>query len=193
VATGAETTLDQGSESAEMAVRGVSRRYAQAVFELATETNTRDAWLADLTTLAQAGSDPVARAFFEGPNVPQRSKRAAIDQLLPGESRQFARNLAYMLIERQRFEILPEMVEVFRDLLLDAQGIAIADVTTAVELTAAERQMVASQLAGIVGKTIDLRTHVDPAMIGGLVARIGDRLIDASVLSQLRQMRQAMA
>jgi F-type H+-transporting ATPase subunit delta len=176
-----------------MAARGVAKRYAQAVFDLATEAGAQDVWLDDLTTLANVAEDPVAGEFVASPNVSTARKREVIDQLLPGESKQFARNLAYMLIERNRFEIAPTMLEVYRDLVLRAQGIAIADVTTAVELTAPERQQVRDQLAGIVGSQIDLRLHVDPSIIGGLVARIGDQLIDGSVETQLRSMRAALA
>jgi F-type H+-transporting ATPase subunit delta len=176
-----------------MAARGVAKRYAQAVFDLATETGQQQQWLADLTTLANAASEAVVGEYFSGPTVSEEDKRAAIDSILPGASRQQARNLAYMLIERRRFEALPEMLEVYRALLLESQGIAVADVTTAVELTPAERQEIQQRLAAIVGRQIELRTRVDPAIIGGLVARVGDRLIDGSVETQLRSMRAALA
>lgn len=176
-----------------MAIRGVAKRYAQAVFDIASESGTHELWQSSLTTLANAASDPVAGEFFNSPNVPDTSKRAAIDGMLPGETRAFARNLAYMLIDRDRFDILPELLAVYDDLVLDAQGVAIADVTTAVELSADEREQIKAQLQQIVGKTIELRATVDPSMIGGLVARVGDRLIDASVTSQLQQMRAALA
>jgi F-type H+-transporting ATPase subunit delta len=176
-----------------MAARGVAKRYAQAVFDLANETGTRDAWLDDLTTLANIAEDPVAGDFVASPNVSTARKREIIDRLLPGNVQQQVRNLSYMLIDRNRFQIAPDMLEVYRDLLLEAQGIAIADVTTAVELDAAEQQRVREQLAGIVGRTIELRLRVDPTIIGGLVARIGDQLIDGSVQTQLRSMRAALA
>lgn len=176
-----------------MAARGVAKRYAQAVFELASDADTRDQWLDDLTTLANVAEDPVAGDFIASPNVSATRKREVLDQLLPGDGKQHVRNLAYMLIDRNRFEITPAMLEVYRDLLLESQGIAIADVTTAVELTASEQQQVRDQLGKIVGRTIELRLRVDPAIIGGLVARIGDQLIDGSVLTQLRNMRAALA
>ena len=176
-----------------MAARGVAKRYAQAVFDLATETGQQQQWLADLTALANAAADPVAGQFFSGPTVSEAGKRQAIDSLLPGANQQQARNLAHMLIARRRFEALPEILEVYRDLLLEAQGIAIADVTTAVELSPTESRDVQARLAAIVGKQIELRPRVDPSIIGGLVARVGDRLIDGSVETQLRTMRAALA
>jgi F-type H+-transporting ATPase subunit delta len=176
-----------------MAVRGVAKRYAQAVFDIANESGRHEQWLADLTTLASAADDRVAGEFFTGPGAPDQSKRRAIEQFLPRPEQQLARNLAFMLIQRRRFDILPEMVEVFRDMMLEMQGIAIADVTTAVEMTAAERASVERHLSAMAGKQIELRTRVDPTMIGGIVARIGDQLIDGSVLSRLQDMRAALA
>lgn len=175
-----------------MAARGVAKRYAQAVFDIATEEQAHELWLADLTTLAYAAADPAGGEFFTAPNIPQGAKREMVNTLLPGENRQQVRNLGYMLIERRRFEILPGMLEVYRDLLLEAQGIAIAEVTTAVELSPGERKQVQDQLKSIVGKEIELRTSVDPTMIGGLVARIGDKLIDASVTTQLQNLRSSL-
>lgn len=176
-----------------MAIRGVAKRYAQAVFDLATENGTQEQWLADLTTLANAASDRVVGEFLTSPNVPEQAKRAAIDRLLPSEAQKYARNLAYLLVQRRRFSTLPELLDVFGGLILEARGIAIADVTTAVELTAAEREQVRAQLQQIVGKEIELRATTDPDLIGGLIARVGDRLIDASVAAQLQQMRAQLA
>jgi F-type H+-transporting ATPase subunit delta len=176
-----------------VAARGVAKRYAQAVFDLALESGTEEAWLGDLTTLANAAEDSVVGEFFTSPSVPEERKQAAAEQLLPGTERQLARNLAFMLISRRRFEILPDMLEVYRDRLLESRGIAIADVTTAVELTPAEQERVREQLSRLIGKQIELRPRVDPALIGGLVARVGDRLIDGSVVSQLRSLRSALA
>lgn len=176
-----------------MAIRGVAKRYAQAVFDMATESGTQDQWLADLITLVDAVSDRVGGEFLTSPNVSELDKRAVIGQLLPGDERRYARNLAVLLVQRRRFDVVPELLEVYRDLLLQAQGIAIANVTTAVDLTPAEREQIRTQLQQIVGKEIELRATTDPSLIGGLVARIGDRLIDASVTSQLQQMRASLA
>lgn len=176
-----------------MAIRGVAKRYAQAVFDLATESGTQDQWLSDLTTLANAASDAVAGEFLTSPNVPEQGKRAVIDRLLPADAQKYARNLAYLLVQRRRFSALPELLDVYGDLILDARGIAIADVTTAVDLTAAEREQVRAQLQQIVGKEIELRATTDPDLIGGLIARVGDRLIDASVAAQLQQMRAQLS
>jgi F-type H+-transporting ATPase subunit delta len=176
-----------------VAARGVAKRYAQATFDIARESGTEQQWLEDLTTLANAASDPSLGGYFTSPNVGEQAKIDALGQILPGAGQQLARNLASMLIQRRRFDVLPELLEVYRDLLLQAQGIAIADVTTAVELTPAEQQSVQAQLSKAVGQQIEMRLRVDPSLVGGLVARIGDWLIDGSVESQLRNLRASLA
>lgn len=176
-----------------MAARGVAKRYAKAVFDLAQESNTLDQWMADLQTLANAAADPVLGAYLTDPSVEDSRKQAALEQFVSGAQQQLARNLALMLIERRRVDILPELLNVYRDMVLEARGIAIANVTTAVELSTAEQDEVKNRLAQIVGRQIELRAHVDPSLIGGLVARVGDRLIDGSVATQLRNMRASLA
>ena len=176
-----------------MAARGIARRYAQAVFELARESDTVDTWLGQLSRLADIANDDVAGAFFKSPSVDTKEKHAAITQFLPGDANQQARNLALLLIQRHRFEVTPEILEVFQSLLLASQGIAVAEVTTAVELTDAERAEVAAKLSTLIGQQVQLQTRVDPTIIGGLIARVGDRMIDGSVESQLRSLRARVA
>lgn len=176
-----------------MASRGVAKRYAEAVFDLAKEAGNYDAWSADLKVLAEIAEDDEASRFFANPGIPESAKVSAVDSFLTDSSIVGARNLARLLIHRRRFDELPIIYDVFGDLVREAQGTAIADVTTAVELTAEERTRISSGLERLVGRDVELRTHVDEAIVGGLVARIGDQLLDGSVRSQLRQMRTKLS
>lgn len=176
-----------------MASRGIAKRYAQAVFSLAQENNTHDQWLADLEVLAEAIEDPTAGEFFVSPNVSEERKRAAVEQLLPGDDHQLSRNLAFIMIDRQRLDSVPLLLDVYRDLVLESRGIAIARVTTAVEMTPEEAALVRQGLQGLIGRQVELRTSVEPGIIGGLVARVGDRLVDGSVVSQLNRLRLSIA
>lgn len=176
-----------------MASRGVAKRYAQAVFSLASEDNSHDRWLADITCLADMAEDPTTGGFLVSPNVSMTQKRTALRSLLPAPGQEKARNLAYMLVERHRFDSVPLLLEVYRDLVLESRGIAVADVTTAVEMTPEEQARVSEGLKNIVGRDIELRASVDPSIIGGIVARVGDRLVDGSVASQLNRLRMSIA
>lgn len=175
-----------------MAVAGAARRYAQAAFDVAREHNALDEWEADFQRLVDVLRDPAVAEFFASPAVPEEAKQQAVQQLLPAPQQQLVRNLVLLLLERGRFAQLPDVAAVFHDLVLEARGIAIADVTTAVELSAEQARQVREQVSHIVGKQVEMHLRVDPAIIGGIVVRVGDELIDGSVRTQLNQLRRRM-
>ena len=98
-----------------------------------------------------------------------------------------------LLLRNHRLVLAPQIQESFDEMYLAERGIAYADVTTAIPLNAAEEAYIAESLTRFTGKTIKLRTHVDPAIIGGILARVGDQLIDGTVTSQLRQLKNRLA
>jgi F-type H+-transporting ATPase subunit delta len=168
------------------------RRYAQAVFEIADEQGTLDRWERDLKALADAFGDPFVAAFFDNPQIPASEKRATADRLLGPAGQHLTRNLAGLLIERGRFNMMPRLYAAYHDLMLEREGIAVGEVTTAVPLNDDELAMVRRRLGAIVGKDVEVRAVVDPRIIGGIVARVGDQLIDGSVLNQLRRLREQL-
>jgi F-type H+-transporting ATPase subunit delta len=167
---------------------GAAKRYAQAVFSLAHERGTLDRWQADLAILNEVMADPGAVVYLKNPNVPTADKQALLDNVLASAQPE-ARNLAQMLIQRQRINIVPDLVRLYNESVLAERGIAIADVTTAEPLGPNEQEIVRTKLNQLIGKEIELRLHTDPAIIGGIVARVGDQLIDGSVINQLRRLR----
>ncbi|MDQ3044353.1 MAG: ATP synthase F1 subunit delta, partial [Chloroflexota bacterium] len=102
-------------------------------------------------------------------------------------------NLVKLLAQRQRLEMIPDLYRLFQEAVLEERGIAIAEVTTAEPLGLEEQDLVKRQLKQLVGKDIELRMKTDPEIIGGIIARIGDQLIDGSVINQLRQLRARLA
>ena len=171
---------------------GAAKRYAQAVFSLAKERGTLDRWLDDLASLNDLMSDPRAAEYLASPAVPEAQKLRLVDQSLANGQPE-ARNLAHMLIQRQRISIIPDLAQLYGEAVLQERGIVIAEVTTAEPLSPSEQEMVRAQLSKLVGKRVQLRTNVDPSIIGGVVARVGDRLIDGSVINQLRRLRARLA
>jgi F-type H+-transporting ATPase subunit delta len=171
---------------------GAAKRYTQAIFSLAREKGNFDQWLADLARLNALLSDERAAAYLASPNVSRADKQHLLDAIL-ADSGPEARNLARLLLERQRLEIVPEMFELFQQFVLEERGIAIAEVTTAEPLDEQGQALVRERLGGLVGREIELRLKTDPAIIGGIIARIGDQLIDGSVINQLRRLRARLA
>lgn len=169
----------------------VARRYGQAVFEIARDSGNFESWEGDLSILNAIMSDPVTRGFLESPKTPAADKRALLDKAMENAQPE-ARRLTDLLLERRRLASVPEIYEQYQSLLLQEKGIVVADVTTAVPLDAAAETMIQKQLSQLIGKDVELRTNVDPALIGGMVARIGDNLIDGSVSNQLRRLHERL-
>ncbi len=165
-----------------------AKRYTEAVFSIAREKGSFDAWQRDLDALGVLMSDTDAKAAMTSPNVSREQKRAVLAQVLKGGQPE-ALNLATILLDRNRLAIAPDMSELFREQALAELGIVVADVTTAAPIDKAAETAIKAQLSKIVGKQVDIRTHVDESIIGGVVARVGDQLIDGSVSNQLRRLR----
>ncbi|MDQ5824703.1 MAG: ATP synthase F1 subunit delta [Chloroflexota bacterium] len=173
---------------------GAARRYAQAVLDLAKQDNSLDKWLSDLKAInAVFGTDRAVEAL-EDPKLTHEAQQETIERLVPREvTNPLARNFLLLLVRRQRLALLPRIVEVFQEMYNKERGIVVADVTTAVPLDEAHQRRVAEQLSGITGgKTVQLRLHTDPSILGGMVARIGDELLDASVATRLATLAQRL-
>ena len=173
-------------------IRPAARRYADAVFGLASQDNSHDAWAADLDRLAALLDVPLAAKALTSPAVPASRKLAVIDAEVPGLRPQ-THNLIYLLLHRDRLELLPEIAVAFRELLNRARGIATAHVTTAVALDDAARQLLAARLSRYLGQQVELVPTVDPGIMGGVVARVGDLLLDGSVRGRLEGLRRRLA
>lgn len=170
-----------------------ARRYAEAVFQLGEEAGTLDQWQQDLETLSQVASDPGVLAILENQKQPLESRAALVDRAL-GSMSPLARNLTQLLLSRERFGLLPQIAAVFGELLDRRNQVVRARVTTAVPLTEEERRAVITRLLEMTGaRDVRLESAVDPALIGGMVLRVGDKLIDGSTRSRLIQLRRQLA
>lgn len=172
--------------------RGIAgKRHAQAAFQLALERGELERWLSDLKTIAAILSDPELMAVLESPKVHLNEKIGLINQCLPGVD-QLVLNLIYLLVARRRLRLINQIVFEY-ELLVDAyRGIEHAEVTTAIPLDEGDRKRLSERLAAITERQIVLATKVDPNVIGGFVARIGDRLIDGSIRNKLNSLRKSL-
>lgn len=176
-----------------MSVGGAAQRYAQAAFDVAKDHNNVDEWEAELVRLNRELGGSELGQFFGHPAVPAEAKEAVLRSMVPSDDARYVRNLLLLLLERDRLQQLPQIVEGFHHLVLEDRGVVVAEVTTAIELQPEETELIRAKLREMVGKSIQITTRVDSAIIGGIVVRIGDMLLDGSVRTQLRQLRQRMA
>jgi len=171
------------------------RRYATAAFNVAAESGDFDAWLNTLNDFARILQMPSARTVFMSPAVPTSEKRAALDKLLTNAT-PLVRNFLHILAERDRLVEVPGIADALGELINERRGIITADVTTAVPLDAEMERLVAQRLAAYLHRDADkviIHSRVDPAIIGGVVARVGDQLIDDSVRGRLERLRRTLA
>lgn len=170
-----------------------ARRYAEAVFEIGTEQGSVERWLADLRTLAEYFGNKRLQFVLSEPKIPAQRKDQVVRDLLADKVQPEALNLALLLVERDLAPLAPAIFQAFEQRYNDYKGIAVAHVTTAIPLDDTLRAQIAAQLGRLTGKTIRLRERVDPAILGGAIARVGDTLIDGSLRRRFELLRQQIA
>jgi len=170
-------------------------RYARALLDVAIKENANleqvDVDLAGFAALFD--HHPALAKVLLNPAVPAPRKRAAVADLLArAKVSPIVAKLMLLLAERDRLVLLPDLVAAYRDRLMDYRQVVRAQVTTAAPIDAARVQQIQSGLAKATGRTVDIETKTDPAIIGGLVARVGSTVYDASVVRQLERMKERL-
>ena len=168
------------------------RRYAQAAFELAKEDNL-DRWVEDLTRTAEILGDPDVLGFIDAPQVSDSVKLDGIGKLL-ADVDVLVRNTVNLMTVNRDIAKFAEMFRVFSEMADEHHGIARAEVVTAVPLDDDRRARLAAGLAELVGRNeVEITASVDSSIIGGVVAKIGDHLVDGSARTRLQAMRNKLA
>jgi F-type H+-transporting ATPase subunit delta len=173
---------------------GIAGRYAQAVFDLARDEGMLPAVEADLGTLEAALHDSAdLRALIASPIYSREEQGAAIAALgqAMGLSPVF-RNVLGLMAQKRRLFVLPQLLQSLRDRLSEARGEVSAEVVSAQPLSAEQQARLADTLSAQAGKAVRLQTRVDPSLIGGLVVRLGSRMIDTSIRAKLGQLQNMM-
>lgn len=174
-----------------MARRASARRYAQAVFQIALEEKELDLWLADLVKIGHLGEDAALVAVVGNPKVRFADKAKLLSGQLTGVN-PLALNLVRILVLRNRFDLVGEIAAEYQRLLDSYRGIEPAEVITAVPIDEGDRQRLVQRLEAMVGKKVTLKTAVDPGLLGGVVARVGGKLLDGSTRTRLEALKEAM-
>jgi F-type H+-transporting ATPase subunit delta len=178
-----------------MTSRATANRYARALFDVArAERADFDRVERELTEFADlvAANDTLHRALTN-PAVPAPKKRAVVDQLVARAGLLVpVSKLLLLLAERDRLRLLPELIEGYRNRLLDHLNVVRAQVVTAVPLPADRAEALQANLARATGRKVQLDTRVDEGIVGGAVARLGSTVYDGSITRQLEKMRDTL-
>jgi F-type H+-transporting ATPase subunit delta len=169
-----------------------ARRYAEAAFELAQRDNALDRWRDELRLAGQVTSQAEVGRVLNSPRVPLAEREQLLGRLLGSRVAPVTLNLVRLLIRRSKLEMLPSIAAEFSRLLNLQRGVITALVTSALPLTPDEDRAIRDKIIRMTGATVDIQTREDPALIGGLTVRIGDRLIDASVRGRLERLREQL-
>jgi F-type H+-transporting ATPase subunit delta len=172
--------------------RTAARRYAEAAFQIAERDDSMADWLAAFDVAEARLTGPEAMRLLASPAIPAEARERLLDRLLGGAVSGPPRNLLALLVRRGRFELLPAVCAEFRRLYRHREGIVEAIVTSAAPIDPGEVRMLEERLAAVADARIELSLRVDPAIIGGLQVRLGDRLIDGSVRGRLERLRASL-
>lgn len=175
-----------------MALSGsATRRYAEAVHDLALREDGVDAYRAALDSLAAAFAPQTLRALRD-PSVPLKQRLAAIDAAT-AEQPKTIRSLLVLLAQRDRLPLLAGIARAFGDLVDKRAGIAKAKITTAVELDQDQQRAFVERLERVSGTRISATFAVDGRLIGGAKVQVGDHLLDSSLKARLDALRTQLA
>lgn len=173
---------------------GVAQRYASALFELARERDALDAVASDLDRLegligesgelARLLASPVASRAEQRRAVLAIAERAGFGDLV--------RNTLGVLAEHRRLGALRALARAFRERLAEARGEVAAEVVSAAPLGAEDLAALEGAVARFAGRKVRLEASVDPALLAGLVVKVGSRMVDASLRRRLQQLEQVM-
>jgi F-type H+-transporting ATPase subunit delta len=173
---------------------GLAQRYAAALLELAEDKRALDAVSADLAALGHmiAGSNDL-QTLITSPLMERADQARAITAV--GKAANFGeltqRFLGLVAANRRLFA-LPGIIKAFRKMLADKRGEVAAEVTAAHPLTDAQQAAVSEAIKRVVGGKVSIDMKVDPSLLGGLIVRVGSRMIDGSVKTKLQKLQLAM-
>jgi len=173
---------------------GIAQRYATAVFELAkqgknlkaveSDLDALDAVLAESNEFVSLISSPVYSRDQQGDGIAAIAKKMKLSPTMA--------NTLGLMADKRRLFVLPQLVVALRDRIAAEKGEVTAEVTAAKALTKAQQDKLAKTLTASVGKTVKINVSVDDSLIGGLVVKVGSKMIDTSIRSKLNALQNTM-
>ncbi|TMV11653.1 F0F1 ATP synthase subunit delta [Arenibacterium halophilum] len=173
---------------------GIAARYATAIFEIAEENNNFDGLEASVKDLAEAlEASEDLRTVIQSPLLSRSEQGAAIAAVAQKmDLAPVMQNALRLMADKRRLFVLPQVLVELRNQLAAQRGEVTADVTSAKALTKDQTEKLVKTLSANIGKTVTLNATVDESLIGGLVVKVGSKMIDTSIRSKLNSLQNAM-
>lgn len=166
----------------------VARPYAKAAFKFADESKTTAEWSAMLALSAAVMSDRAVAAALDNPQLTANKKAEVFISICGDKLNEAGKKFIHQLAENKRLKTLPQISALFETLLAEQQRKQDVQIASAYELSATEKETLKKALAKKLGKEIALHSEIDNSLIGGIVIRAGDLVIDGSVRGKLQQL-----
>lgn len=174
-----------------MARRFYAGRYAQAIFEIALEGKELDRWQSDLSKISAMTEENQLVTFLESPRFPFDDKVKIIAERLSSVN-PLALNLVYLLVSRDGLRMVNKIAEEYGRRLDRYRGIERAEVTTAIPLGEDDERRLAGDIGTLIDKKVVLKSGVDSSIVGGMIVRVGGKLLDGSTHARLEALKRQM-
>ncbi|HTG28347.1 MAG TPA: ATP synthase F1 subunit delta [Methylomirabilota bacterium] len=170
-------------------------QYAKAFADIAIAQGAPQTAVKQLADFGEAFVEsPELRNFLGSPAADTQAKHRVIDKIIAQQGAgRIVRNFLFVILDHHRAHMLPEIIASVQEVVRQRQGIAEAEVSSAVELSSAQKTELAKTLSRLSGKRIEPKYSLDPALLGGALARVGDTIYDGSLRSRLAEMRMRLA
>ena len=170
-------------------------QYAKAFADIAIAQGAPQTAMKQLADFGDAFTESAElRNFLGSPAVDTKAKHRVIEKILTKQSAsRIVRNFLFVILDHHRSHMLPEIIAAVQEVVRQRQGIAEAEVSSAVELSSAQKAGLAKTLSRLTGKRIEPKYSIDSKLLGGAIARVGDTIYDGSLRSRLMEMRTRLA
>ena len=176
-------------------MKSASLQYANALADVVVERGEAEAVVKQLSNFGSIYAESAElRNVLSSPAVTRESKHAVIEKIVARmRGSKTLRNFLFIIADRQRTHMLPEIISVFQEVIRQRQGIAEAEISSAVELSAGQKSEFKKTLERLTGKRVEPKYALDPQLLGGAVVRIGDTVYDGSLRHRLDTLRARLA
>lgn len=171
----------------------IVKAYAQALYQIALAEDAVDKAEDELFQIRKMmESQRELREFLRDPNLPADGKKKALSEILADKASRLTINHLEFVIDQGRGDLIPQIAEVFSDTVFAARNQAVAEVTTAIPLTPELSESLQKKLSQVIGREVVIKNLVDESILGGVVVRLEDRVINGSVRHSLDELHESL-
>jgi len=172
----------------------LAKRYAKALFQVGKEENALDDFSTALSEMVQVYAEvPEVGDVLTNPIYPQDVREKVMSHLVEAmKTPALMANFFNLLVQKRRAGVLPDIAEVFRALVDDERNMCQGTVISATDISSELNDKIKATLEKITGKQVVVKNEVDPAIIGGIIARVGDLVMDGSIKTQLKGLEESI-